>query len=138
MKKVVSILLTIVLSLGLLGSVAFAVNPAYAFNLQNTGQTYTVDTGSGNYKQYLTRGWTLYVTSISVVSGSAGMSFVPCRLVGSTYYVSGTAHWRKVTGKTTGTYAGHTTYNETYYLAARIDDLYSGPFSAAGTWNADT
>ena len=33
MKKVVSILLTIVLSLGLLGSVAFAVNPAYAFNL---------------------------------------------------------------------------------------------------------
>ena len=119
---------------------AFAVNPTYSFDLDNTGQNFNIDSYSTNKKSYADRGWTLYVDNISVDAASSGMCFVPFRnTTGSTYVKSGNVKWIKRVRSTPGTYGtGEAVANKNYRLAARIDDDYDGPFSASGSWNSDT
>jgi hypothetical protein len=119
---------------------ALATNPTYDFNLENTGQSFNIDSGSTNKKSYANRGWTLYVDELSIESGSAGMCFVPFRRTsGSTYSKSGNVKWITRVRSTPGTYGtGEAVANAYYRIAARIDDDYDGPFSASGSWNSDT
>lgn len=141
MKKLKLFVLSLcALSVLALSGTAFAVNPTYAFDLVNTGQTFNVDSGSTNKKVYADRGWTLYVDAISITSGSAGMCFVPFRnSSGSTYVKSGNQKWLTRVRSTTGTYGtGQAVADKNYRIAARIDDDYDGPFTASGSWNSDT
>lgn len=139
MKKFVMFILVMAFAFTMVSGVALAANVPYGFSLQNTGQTFNYDSGSGNNKVYTNRGWTLYVDSISVTSGSAGMAFVPVRYYDSAWRVSGIPKWVTRVKSLTGAYgSGQAVANTTYRIAARIDDAYQGPFSASGTWNSDT
>lgn len=141
MKKLRLFILSLcTLSVLALSGTAFALNPTYSFNLNNTGQNFNIDTYSTNMKSYADRGWTLYVDSLSITDGSAGMCFVPFRnSTGTTYVKSGNVKWIKRVRSTTGTYGtGEAVEDKNYRIAARIDDDYDGPFSASGSWNSDT
>lgn len=141
MKKLRFFILSLcALSMLAFSGTAFAVNPTYAFELENTQQSFNIDTGSTNMKSYANRGWTLYVDSLSITDGSEGMCFVPFRnTTGSTYVKSGNVKWIKRVRSTTGTYGtGEAVEDKNYRIAARIDDDYDGPFTASGSWNSDT
>lgn len=141
MKKLRLIILSLcALSVLAFSGTAFATNPTYDFELENTGQDFNVDSGSTNKKVYTDRGWTLYVDNLSIDEDSAGMCFVPFRKnSGGTYVKSGKQKWMTRVRSTTGKYETGQAVADAYYrIAARIDDDYDGPFSASGSWNSDT
>jgi hypothetical protein len=124
-----------------MATTAFAVNPAFGFQLQNTGNTFMIDSGSQNSKVYISKGWTYYVSRIDIPDpDSEGWAMAPHR--GSTYGVrDGNIKWVETTNSAKRTY----TYNSevatgNHRLGARIDNDYypSSSLRLYGSWNADT
>lgn len=118
---------------------ASAANISYAFNLGNTGTTFNRYPGGANTKVY--SGDPATVRTYSNNAPGYGFAFVMQYriLLGyNTATVSSPKYWIKGAGITHPVYAsGQNVTNRNYYVAARIDNDYSGTYSCSGYFNSD-
>lgn len=123
---------------------AFAANESFSFYLPNTDTTYSVCTSFSNVKVYANDRATVKTTSNNAPGW--GMAFcMKHRYIGSdglphyqTDTVTSPAFWISGLGTVHPTYlSGHNITNRAYYVAARIDNDYTGYYSSAGKFNSD-
>ena len=133
--KILSVAMMII-SIGNNNMTPLAASKTYDFDLANTGQVYTYDSGSKNQKVNTGEDWSLRVTNIVFTTNTRGygMAFIP---ITSAKHKGGHHVWMTTTGKKYGTYDGYTGATGYYYLGARIDDDLSGRIAADGKWNSD-
>lgn len=135
MKKTISFLLVLTLIVALAVPV-LAADISFAFNLMNSGQSFTTYTGGYNTKAYAND-----AATIKCSTNAAGYGYkLHLVRVGSGEWVQATdSYW--YTGYDYVLHpmylSGEAVVNRNYYIAGRIDDDYAGPYYASGLFNAD-
>lgn len=116
-----------------------AGNVSFAFNLKNTQKKYNTCEDGSNKKVYSGDS-----ASVRIQSGYApgyGFSFImqyKFMLSYSSATVTSPRYWLSGAGIVHPAYAsGQNKTNRYYYVAARIDDDYSGSYSCSGYFNSD-
>lgn len=118
---------------------AYAENVAFSFNLDNTGTTYRMYTGASNTKSYANDPATVATTSNDAPGW--GYAFLMAYYSNGKYYTAtktSPAYWISGKGIIHPPYlTDQNKVNRAYYVGARIDNDYAGPYSCAGVFNSD-
>ncbi len=135
------IILSALMSLVLLcfGVDTLAANVPYNFTLHNTDTAYNVYGDQGNIKVYANDSSTVKTTDNNVPG--YGTAFCMKHKYGDSYItdtVTSPGQWISGCGTIHPPYLyNHNVTNRTYYVAARIDNDYSGTYYVAGSFNSD-
>lgn len=138
MKRTISFLLVLTLVVALAVPV-LAADISFAFNLSNSGQSFTTYTGGYNTKEYLSDPATIKCTTEAEGYGykmhlvrKGGFLGLGWDQATDSYWYSGVDYLLHPSYL-----AGEAEIGENYYIAGRIDDSCAGPFSAYGLFNSD-
>ncbi len=146
MKRIKGIITGLLMIISIVGMSVpvLAANESFSFYLPNTDTTYSVCTSHSNNKSYANDSATVKTTSNNAPGW--GMAFcMKHRYIGSdglphyqTDTVTSPAFWISGLGTVHPTYlSGHNITGRDYYVAARIDNDYTGYYSSAGKFNSD-
>jgi len=139
MKKKIVAIVSAVLMVGTMSIPVSAGNISYAFNLGNTGKLFKTYTGGSNEKVY--SGDSASVRISSGYGPGYGFAFIMQykTWVGySAATLTSPPAWLSGSGMVHPVYAsGQNKTGRDYYVAARIDDDYSGTYSCRGYFNSD-
>lgn len=138
LRRFVSVLMSIALASACFIN-GMAANEYYEFKLRNTDTSYNVYTGSSNLKSYAADSATVNAT----YNIAPGWGFAFClKHSTSAGYITDTVtspgQWLSGTGTIHPPYlSGHNVVNRYYYIAARIDNDYTGEYGVRGVFNSD-
>ena len=136
--------LLVVSALSVFATPVFAANENFGFSLRNTGKEYNVCTWHTNEKLYVNNAATVKTTSNDAPGW--GTAFVMMHkytdIGGHDIYEKDTvyspAYWISGIGQVHPKYLpGHAVAHRKYYVAARMDDDYSGYYACYGRFNSD-
>lgn len=138
-KRLLVVALLVCIVGTLFATPAYAANVAYSFNLENTGTTYMMYTSASNTKVYASDPATVATTSNNAPGW--GFAFLMAYYSDGHYYIAtrtSPAFWISGKGITHPAYLPNQNItNRAYYVGARIDNDYAGPYSCAGVFNSD-
>ncbi|GEM_PF-4740184 len=138
-RKLLSVALLVCVVGAFFASPAYAANIAYSFNLENTGTTYMMYTSASNTKSYASDPATVATTSNDAPGW--GFAFLMAYYSNGHYYIAtktSPAYWISGKGIIHPAYlTNQNQINRAYYVGARIDNDYAGPYSCAGVFNSD-
>lgn len=114
-----------------------ALNNQFTFKLRNTDTTFNTYYDTYNTKLYVNESATIK-TEYNNAPG-AGFAFVLKHYNADSNLVTGTNQvWFSGTTTKHPTYiSGHSIVNKKYYIAARIDNDYTGPYNTTGKYDSD-
>ncbi|MCQ2534817.1 MAG: hypothetical protein MJ172_09650 [Clostridia bacterium] len=114
-----------------------ALNNQFTYKLYNTDTSFNTYYSTSNTKAYASEPATIK-TEYNNAPG-AGFAFVLRHYNSGPYLVTGTNQvWISGRATTHPTYmSGHNVVNDQFYIAARIDNDYSGPYNTTGKYDSD-
>lgn len=118
---------------------AFAANEPFSFTLLNTGQAYHFQDGICNVKTYANNP----ATAATNYNNAPGWGFAFCMAykqngVFNIATVTRPGYWISGVGIIHPPYkSGQNITGRCYYVGARIDNDYSGPYTCTGKFNSD-
>ena len=121
----------------LLSSVAFAGDKAFSFNLENTGTQFITYTGDYNTKSYSTHPAAVKLTYNNAQGGGYYIHLSYKNIFGAFFPATENKWFSGVVQQKLGYLSGQNIVNRNYYISARIDNDYPGPYAVTGLFNSD-